>query len=81
MGDIKNRDEADAARQEARLRRLARREGLILEKSRTRNERVWGWQLFRIVDPATNFVVAGSQGNGYSMNLDEVEKYLNEEAN
>ena len=77
-GTTNRTDSRTELRREARLRRRAKHRGLVLEKARIRNERVWGWQLFRIIDASTSTVVAGYAGIGYSMDLDEIEAYLAE---
>jgi hypothetical protein len=58
---------------EARARRKARREGLSLQKSRTRNPGVLDWGTYMLVEPDHNRVVAGP-----GMTLGEVEAALNE---
>jgi hypothetical protein len=58
---------------EARARRKAQREGLALQKSRTRNPGVLDWGTYMLVDPDHNRVVAGP-----GMSLSEVEAALNE---
>jgi hypothetical protein len=58
---------------EARARRKAQREGLALQKSRTRNPGVFDWGTYMLVDPDHNRVVAGP-----GMSLSEVEAALNE---
>lgn len=60
---------------EDRLRRMARRQGLTLLKSRTRDPRALTYNGFMLAD-ANNYIVAGSHPNGYSMNIDEVERFL-----
>ena len=60
---------------EVRLRRAAQRQGLTLQKSRTRDPLAISYGLFCIAD-AENRAVAGADLMGYSMSLDEVEVYL-----
>jgi hypothetical protein len=65
---------------EQRLRRMADRQGLKLEKSRTRDPRAIDYGGWMIVDLATNAVVAGTGALGRPhWSLDDVEAYLNGE--
>jgi len=65
---------------EQRLRRMADRQGLRLEKSRTRDPRAIDYGGWMIVDLATNAVVAGTGALGRPhWSLDDVESYLNGE--
>lgn len=67
-------DQRDDAAHAKRLRRAARRQGLTLEKSRTRDRRApgWGW---RVVDTETGDTVAAAP-SGYGLTLDAVESFL-----
>jgi len=67
------------ASREARLRRAARTQNLILRKSRTRDPWKPGWGTYQLVD-FNNLLIAGdSQAcNGYGLSLDDVERALNE---
>jgi hypothetical protein len=66
----------DAAR-EQRLRRIARRQGLAIQKSRSRDPRSLDFGTYGIFDPYTNTIVAhGSPWNGYGLDLDAVEAQL-----
>jgi hypothetical protein len=66
---------------EDRLRRAARRQGLRLHKSRTRDPRALDFERWYISDPTTNWIVAGGRGwNGFDLSIDDVESYLNGEA-
>ena len=56
---------------ENRLRRMAERQGLQLQKSRRRDPRAVGYGTWQIVDPQGNRVASGS--------LDEVEAWLTSE--
>ncbi|MGO9960586.1 MAG: hypothetical protein ACLP50_32195 [Solirubrobacteraceae bacterium] len=58
---------------EQRVRRLARRQGFALVKSRRRNEGAPDYGMFWIVDPFRNAIVYGGS-NGTS--LDDVEGWL-----
>jgi hypothetical protein len=61
---------------ENRLRRMAARQGLTLQKSRLRDPRAIGYGTYQLTD-GSNLVAWGSQ-SGYGLTLDEVEKYLTE---
>jgi G:T-mismatch repair DNA endonuclease (very short patch repair protein) len=61
---------ADDARREQRLRRVARRQGLVLQKSRRQHA---GGPYF-IVDPYRNILESSEWG----MDLDAVEVYLDD---
>lgn len=62
---------------ESRLRRIARRQGLALRKSRLRGpthiDDQGGWM---IVNPFNNTIVVGEK---FDWSLDDVERYLSEE--
>jgi len=59
---------------EARCRRILRQNRFLLRKSRFRNPGLFGFGLFCILD-VTNRYIAGSEGNGYSLTLDDVETW------
>lgn len=61
---------------ENRLRRAATRQGLTLQKSKSRDPRAIGYGQFMIIDPQTNAILAGANPYAYSMTLDDVEEYL-----
>lgn len=63
---------------ENRLRRIAERQGLAVQKSRRRDPRALDYGKYRIIDPEINGVVAGASPWNYSMDLDEVEEWLND---
>ena len=65
---------------ENRLRRMAGRRDLQVQKSRRRDERANDFGLYRIVDAFSNVVVAGAHPFDYSLSLDEIEEWLNEPA-
>ena len=67
-------DMAEKAR-DSRLRSRARRAGLSLMRSRTRNPRASDYGLYIVVDTASATVVAGGQ-TGYNMTQDDVEEFL-----
>ena len=58
---------------ETRLRRMAKRQGLELMKSRTRDPRALDYGRWYVCDPWTNSIVAGDPGY---MNIDDIERYL-----
>jgi hypothetical protein len=62
---------------ENRLRRMAQRQGLRLEKSRRRDRRALGYGTYMLVDPHTNTIEAGDHQHGYGMTLVEIERALN----
>lgn len=70
-------DEQYAAR-EGRVRARARRQGLVLRKSRSRDPRAVQHGTYMLLDGSTNAVVASGLANGYGLDLDEVEAALAE---
>ena len=58
---------------ETRLRRMAKRQGLELMKSRTRDPRALDYGRWYVHDPLTNSIVAGDPGY---MDIDDIERYL-----
>ena len=58
---------------ENRIRRALERRGYRLAKSRRRDNRAADFGLYRIEDPYTNSVVAGSHRAAFSLTLDQVE--------
>jgi hypothetical protein len=69
-------DPLEAKRRESRLRRALRREGYVLLKSRARHWRLDDQQGYMILDPSLNISVGYSD---YSLDLDDVERWLNGE--
>jgi hypothetical protein len=61
---------------ENRLRRMAERQGLTLVKSRRRDPRALDYDMWMIVDPTTNVVVAGAETGRAAMTIDQVEAWL-----
>ena len=62
---------------ENRLRRMAERQGLEIQKSRRRDPRAIDYDRWLILDARTNAVVAGTEGTPrHGMTLDAVEAYL-----
>ena len=60
---------------ENRLRRAARRQGLMLQKFRGRDGRALNHCTYQLIDPFTNAMIWGSQ-QGYGLSLDEIETAL-----
>lgn len=60
---------------ENRLRRMADRQGLMLQKSRRRDPRAVDYGSYWLVDTYGNYLVAGGE---FGMSLDDVEEYLTE---
>lgn len=67
-----------AARRESRLRSEAQRQGLRLQKCRSRNPENWLYGTYHLVDASTNAIVASGTQNGFGLTLDDVEDALNE---
>lgn len=61
---------------ENRLRRMAERQGLQMQKSRRRDQRAVDWGTYRLIDPATNSVVSYAGWCDYGLTLDEIEAQL-----
>jgi hypothetical protein len=61
---------------ENRLRRMAERQGLRLEKSRRRDKRAYDYGTYQLIDPYTNALVASGNQHGYGLSLDEIEQAL-----
>ena len=61
---------------ETRLRRMAERQGLRLERSRRRDPRAIGYGTYRLADPNGNVAVAADRLSGYGMDLDTIETWL-----
>ncbi len=58
-----------------RIRRAARRQGLIVMKSRARDPRSIEYAGFIIADEARH-LVAGGRPHAFSLSIEEVEQYL-----
>ena len=61
---------------ENRLRRVAARRGLRLEKSRRRDPNAIDYGGYMLVDAYRNIVVAGASPHAYSCSLAEIEHEL-----
>ncbi len=66
------------SRDEARVRRKARRAGLVLRKSRTRTPEAPDFGLYHLVDPYDNVMFAGGYPFAFSLTLEEAEALLDE---
>jgi len=65
---------------ENRLRRMAARQGLRLEKSRRRDRRALDYGTYQLVWIDNNAIAASGGGReGYGMHLDEIETALTED--
>ena len=64
---------------ETRLRRLAARQGLRLQKSPRRDPNAWDFGTYQLVDDRGGWVVLANHqiGHGYGMSLDDIEEWLN----
>jgi hypothetical protein len=69
----KDTDDTTEKVRENRLRRMAQRQGLVLQKSRRRDPRAIDYGRWLIVDPNRNAIVAGEPGH---WTLDDVERFL-----
>jgi hypothetical protein len=63
---------------ENRLRRMAERRGMQLQKSRRRDPQAIDFGGYMLVDARRNFVIIGAEGWAFSATLDDVEQYLTE---
>jgi hypothetical protein len=61
---------------ENRLRRIAKRQGLELHKSRTRTKGAWDYGLWMITDEASKVVAGAGAGGRPELTLDDVEVWL-----
>jgi len=61
---------------ENRLRRMAQRQGLRLEKSRRRDPRAFDYGGYMLIDDYHNFTVYGGGPMAYSASLDDIEAVL-----
>ncbi len=64
---------------EVALRRKAKRQGLILQKSRVRTLEAPSHGTYRLIDASRNSIELGDPSNGYGMSLVDIEDYLKEE--
>lgn len=61
---------------ENRLRRVAARRGMRLEKSKRRDPKAIDFGGYMLIDAATNSVVTGGSPYAYSASLDDIDEYL-----
>ncbi len=61
---------------ENRLRRVALRRGLRLEKTRRRDPLALDYGTYMLIDDRTNAVVARGLESGYGLTLDDIERHL-----
>jgi hypothetical protein len=61
---------------EARIRRMAARQGLLLARSRLRDPYALGYGTYMLVDQDTRAVVASGLPGGYGLSLDDVDREL-----
>jgi hypothetical protein len=61
---------------ENRIRRMAARQGFVLNKSRRRDPMALDFGGYMLVDLYDNFVVAGADPIPYSLSLDDAEAWL-----
>lgn len=61
---------------ENRLRRAAERQGLQLQKSRSRDPRAVDYGTYQLVDPSENTIVALGLQSGYGLGLEAVAREL-----
>jgi hypothetical protein len=61
---------------ENRLRRMAERQGLALQKSRRRDPRAVDFGTYMLVDTNSNAVVATVGEDGYGLTLNAIEAWL-----
>jgi hypothetical protein len=66
------KDEADRTNQERRLRRIARRQGLVLRKSRRRDPRAGDFGTYSVINPEINGLLCAC------LPLEAVERELQE---
>lgn len=64
---------------ENRLRRKAARQGLALRKSRSRTPEAPDYGTYCLVDESSNCFALADRNMGYGYDLDDIEKYLNED--
>jgi hypothetical protein len=74
--------ECDVRKLEQRLRGIARRQGLCVQKSRRRNPQAADYHRYRVLRVQTNSIVSGNYGwNLYSLDLDGLRRFLNKPEN
>ena len=66
----------DDKTRENRIRRMAARQELQLQRSPRRDPNAAGYGRYRLIDPMNNTVVYGSFPRDFSCTLDEIEAWL-----
>lgn len=61
---------------ENRLRRIAERRGMKIEKSRRRDPKAIDFGGYMLIDVSTNAVITGGSPYPYSASIEDVEEYL-----
>ena len=74
LSDLRQQDLE--SRREARLRLEAKRQGLALRKDRAQMRSLGHQGGYAIIDPFNNWLILGE---GFALDLDAVEAFLNEE--
>lgn len=73
-----NKEKNKERTRENRIRRIAKRQGYVLQKSNSRNKQDNEYGMGRLCDMITGTIVFGDLG-GFGKSLDEIEKFLNKE--
>ena len=68
----------DEKTRENKVRRVAERRGLKLEKSKRRDMSAIDYGKYRFVDASSNFVIAGATNQSFELTIDEAEKLLDD---
>jgi hypothetical protein len=69
--------DAEQKVREAKLRRMAERQGLHLQRSRRRDPLALDYDGYQLIDPRSNALVFGElAGHGFRATLDDIEVYL-----
>ena len=76
MGTRSNGTEDHDKVKENRLRRMAKRRGLALMKSRRRDPRAYDYGGFMLIEPNRNIVIFGANPNAFSADLNDIEAFL-----
>ncbi len=73
--DVNEMSEAELEVYENRVRRMADRQGLQLQKSRRRDPKALGYGTYRLVDPYNSDAVILGEA-WYGFDLDQIDEYL-----
>ena len=74
--DLSSMTDAEFKVFENRLRRMAKRQGLRLEKTRRRDPRALDYGKYMLVNVETNAVVFGADSGRMDVTLDRIAAYL-----